>query len=134
MSIIYFPFVLMIEVEGVISHHSSFFSLSLDFVRETDSIQPLQQLLQVCLCGIVDPVCLAASVTIFTSLFLIFNVSPSWMLIINEISRVVSVRRWIKWGERVSFLGPSMAQKERKRDAFFFNYFSTLTAMAVNKA
>jgi hypothetical protein len=27
-----------------------------------------------------------------------------------------------------------MAQKERKRDAFFFNYFSTLTAMAVNKA
>jgi hypothetical protein len=32
------------------------------------------------------------------------------------------------------FLGPSMAQKERKRDAFFFNYFSTLTAMAVNKA
>jgi hypothetical protein len=82
----------------------------------------------------VDPVCLAASVTIFTSLFLIFNVSPSWMLIINEISRVVSVRRLIKWGERVSFLGPSMAQKERKRDAFFFNYFSTLTAMAVNKA
>jgi hypothetical protein len=36
MSIIYFPFVLMIEVEGVISHHSSFFSLSLDFVRETE--------------------------------------------------------------------------------------------------
>lgn len=101
-------FVSMIEVTGVISHHSSFFYLWTLWESQRDSIQPLQ-LLQGRLGGSGMIGCIGYYFYISFFEFLI----RSWMLIINKIMIVISVWRWINVGERVSLLGsfPKGVQK-----------------------